>query len=133
MTPTLLAHECRRTPGSWARACHLERGLLPLWACWWQDERDDPRRADAVRWLAAAGKWPLDVRDPGSRDCRRPWEWDADDGGWDDTTPAHCLLPQALHEALGANAAGWFRVNYRTPEAAVLDLLRAWRPELVEG
>jgi hypothetical protein len=124
----LLPHECHRTPESWAAACHEDRGLLPLFTCWLQDECDDPRRAAAVRWLAEHEKWPLAW-------ARVSWWW-KDDGGWDaGGLMERCLLPARLYEALPFRAAKKTRDGlgrrYHAPGAAVLDLLRVWTPELV--
>jgi hypothetical protein len=116
----------RRTPGSWARACHEDQGLLGPWSDWYED-RGDLRRAGAVRWLARAGRWPfLAFTDT--------YDWWRE--GWfvADQEPHHSDLPRALWDALAGGAPTHSACReYRTPEAAVLDLLRVWTPERARG
>ena len=122
----------RRTPGSWVRECHHDRsGLLPF-ADWLEDQGED-RRALAVRWLASTGRWPTP----------RTERTDYWSGGWlwwigasyTDDRPS--LIPANLWHALAlmykANTRSRHTLAYVTPEAAVLDLLRVWTPEMIEG
>lgn len=103
---------------------HQDRELWQAFACWLQDEADQPLRAQAVLWKLNKDRWAR-------KDSRQEiWNWinKTEEKTHNTLTWKHCLLPDCLFKELKSrkkNAGGNCFCNYRSLVSAESELLEA--------